>query len=108
MTCVGAFAYHYMCGCRYVTSQVWVPLLITTFLGAVEQRNERNPTGATGMFQYFLRVVPTIYTDIRNETVSTNQYSVTEYFKGNGGAEPGSHLPGVFCFFDLSPIKARP
>ena len=24
---------------------------------AIEQRNERNPSGATGMFQYFLRVV---------------------------------------------------
>jgi len=27
------------------------------------------------------QVVPTLYTDVRNNTISTNQYSVTEYFK---------------------------
>jgi hypothetical protein len=52
------------------------------------------------------QVVPTIYTNIRNQTVSTNQYSVSEYFKSSD-VSAGSNLPGIFCFFDLSPIKAR-
>ena len=50
------------------------------------------------------QVVPTMYTDIRNVTVLTNQYSVSEYFKSSD-AGAGANLPGVFCFFDLSPIK---
>jgi len=52
------------------------------------------------------QVVPTTYTNIRNVTVSTNQYSVSEYFKSSD-ASAGSNLPGIFCFFDLSPIKVR-
>eukprot|EP00198_Chlamydomonas_reinhardtii_P004228 XP_001693564.1 predicted protein [Chlamydomonas reinhardtii] len=61
---------------------------------------------ATGMFQYFLKVVPTSYTDLSNKTLSTNQFSVTENFReAQGGA--GRTLPGVFFFYDLSPIKVK-
>ncbi|GLC35510.1 hypothetical protein PLESTF_001383200 [Pleodorina starrii] len=61
---------------------------------------------ATGMFQYFLKVVPTAYTSVDNKTVATNQFSVTENFReAQGGA--GKTLPGVFFFYDLSPIKVR-
>ncbi|KXZ47245.1 hypothetical protein GPECTOR_36g10 [Gonium pectorale] len=63
---------------------------------------------ATGMFQYFLKVVPTSYTDINNKTLATNQFSVTENFReAAGGAGGGKTLPGVFFFYDLSPIKVR-
>ncbi|XP_059653327.1 uncharacterized protein LOC132300320 [Cornus florida] len=57
-----------------------------------------------GMYQYFIKVVPTIYTDIRGRTINSNQFSVTEHFKS---AEMGLYqsLPGVFFFYDLSPIK---
>uniref|UniRef100_A0A5B6ZLB4 Putative endoplasmic reticulum-Golgi intermediate compartment protein 3-like n=1 Tax=Davidia involucrata TaxID=16924 RepID=A0A5B6ZLB4_DAVIN len=57
-----------------------------------------------GMYQYFIKVVPTIYTDIRGRTIQSNQFSVTEHFKS---AEMGrsQSLPGVFFFYDLSPIK---
>lgn len=83
---------------------------------------------------YFLQVVPTIYKDIRGRTVQSNQvllkglgdelmhvmfylgwcpelhtndsvqYSVTEHFKN---VEFGSSqfIPGVFFFYDLSPVK---
>lgn len=51
-----------------------------------------------------LQVVPTMYTDLRNRTIHTNQYSVTEHFKESN--IPMQHnLPGVFFFYDLSPIK---
>lgn len=51
-----------------------------------------------------LQVVPTIYSNLRNDTISTNQYSVTEHFKESN--IPMQHnLPGVFFYYDLSPIK---
>jgi len=59
------------------------------------------------MYQYFLKVVPSSYTDLRNTSTSSNQYSVTEHFKTSAGSGGGAVLPGVFFFYDLSPIKAR-
>ncbi|KAI4299082.1 hypothetical protein L6164_032574 [Bauhinia variegata] len=56
---------------------------------------------AHGMYQYFIKVVPTIYTDIRGRVIHSNQYSVTEHFKSS---EFGA-IPGVFFFYDISPIK---
>ncbi|KAL7176019.1 hypothetical protein ACSBR2_029571 [Camellia fascicularis] len=58
----------------------------------------------SGMYQYFLKVVPTVYTDVRGHTIQSNQFSVTEHFRS---AEVGllQSLPGVFFFYDLSPIK---
>ncbi|GAX82664.1 hypothetical protein CEUSTIGMA_g10090.t1 [Chlamydomonas eustigma] len=69
---------------------------------------KRPPVGVhgqiTGMYQYFLKVVPTVYSYINNKTISTNQFSVTENFRESQPG-PGKALPGVFFFFDLSPIK---
>ncbi|GJW22481.1 endoplasmic reticulum-Golgi intermediate compartment protein 3-like protein [Tanacetum coccineum] len=58
----------------------------------------------TGMYQYFLKVVPTVYNDVNGRRIQSNQFSVTEHFKG---AEVGrlQTLPGVFFFYELSPIK---
>ncbi|XP_026429545.1 endoplasmic reticulum-Golgi intermediate compartment protein 3-like [Papaver somniferum] len=58
----------------------------------------------TGMFQYFVKVVPTVYTDINNHTIQSNQFSVTEHFRHAIVGQPHS-VPGVFFFYDLSPIK---
>lgn len=56
-----------------------------------------------GMYQYFIKVVPTIYTNIRGYKIQSNQFSVTEHYKT---PEVGRRsLPGVFFFYDLSPIK---
>ncbi|KAG9158442.1 hypothetical protein Leryth_013175 [Lithospermum erythrorhizon] len=55
-----------------------------------------------GMYEYFIKVVPTIYTDIRGHTINSNQFSVTEHYKS---PEEGRSVPGVFFFYDLSPIK---
>ncbi|KAF9610339.1 hypothetical protein IFM89_022009 [Coptis chinensis] len=49
-------------------------------------------------------VVPTVYTDIRGHTIQTNQFSVTEHFRNAEFGRPQA-LPGVFFFYDLSPIK---
>eukprot|EP00897_Mesotaenium_endlicherianum_P006719 jgi/Mesen1/6075/ME000031S05341 len=64
-----------------------------------------NP-GPPGMYQYFTKVVPTVYTDLRGHVISTNQFSVTEHFKPSEGMT-GRTLPGVFIFYDLSPIKVK-
>ncbi|KAI3770214.1 hypothetical protein L6452_01339 [Arctium lappa] len=56
-----------------------------------------------GMYQYFIKVVPTICTNIRGYKIQSNQFSVTEHYKS---PEIGRRsLPGVFFFYDLSPIK---
>ncbi|GER55520.1 endoplasmic reticulum-Golgi intermediatecompartment protein [Striga asiatica] len=57
-----------------------------------------------GVYQYFIKVVPTIYTNIRGHTIESNQFSVTEHYKSSEEDHFRSP-PGVFFFFDLSPIK---
>lgn len=57
-----------------------------------------------GMYQYFIKVVPTVYTDVSGHTIQSNQFSVTEHFKGADFGRFQS-IPGVFFFYDLSPIK---
>jgi hypothetical protein len=42
----------------------------------------------------------------RYAAVATNQFSVTDHFK-QVDAAAGQHLPGVFFFYDLSPIKVE-
>ena len=49
-------------------------------------------------------MVPTLFTSASNKTIATNQYSVTEHFKPSD-VVAGHNLPGVFFFYDLSPIK---
>ncbi|CAA2994484.1 endoplasmic reticulum-Golgi intermediate compartment 3-like [Olea europaea subsp. europaea] len=56
------------------------------------------------MYQYFLKVVPTVFTDVNGNTIQSNQFSVTEHVKGSEAGHLQS-LPGVFFFYDLSPIK---
>ncbi|KAH0920360.1 hypothetical protein HID58_028020 [Brassica napus] len=57
-----------------------------------------------GMYQYFIKVVPTEYTDVRGHVIQSNQFSVTEHFEKTEAGRTQS-LPGVFFFYDLSPIK---
>ncbi|KAL4580881.1 hypothetical protein LXL04_017087 [Taraxacum kok-saghyz] len=48
-------------------------------------------------------VVPTVYKSISGPVIKSNQFSVTEHYKGPEVSSRG--LPGVFFFYDLSPIK---
>ena len=61
---------------------------------------------SSGMFQYFIKVVPTIYRKLGDDELKTNQFSVTEHFKAIN-KQAGQSLPGVFFFYDLSPIKVQ-
>lgn len=67
------------------------------------QRVQMTPTG---MYQYFIKVVPTVYKDIRGHKIQSNQFSVTEHFR-QIELGTGRSLPGVFFFYDLSPIKVN-
>ncbi|AQK86873.1 Endoplasmic reticulum vesicle transporter protein [Zea mays] len=53
--------------------------------------------------EFSVQVVPTIYTDIRGHNIHSNQFSVTEHFR-DGNVRPKPQ-PGVFFFYDFSPIK---
>nr|TKV96400.1 hypothetical protein SEVIR_9G426000v2 [Setaria viridis] len=65
--------------------------------------SQDNSNGLTGMYQYFVKVVPTIYTDIRGRKIYSNQFSVTEHFReAIGYPRPP---PGVYFFYEFSPIK---
>jgi hypothetical protein len=57
-----------------------------------------------GMYQYFIKVVPTVYTDINEHIILSNQFSVTEHFRSSESGRIQA-VPGVFFFYDLSPIK---
>jgi hypothetical protein len=64
------------------------------------------------MFQYFLKVVPTVYENIGGERISTNQFSVTEHYRSLPPVDhnrPGHEhsLPGVYFIYDISPIMVR-
>jgi Endoplasmic reticulum vesicle transporter len=51
-----------------------------------------SPEVGTGLYQYFVKVIPTIYTDEAATQLYTNQFTVTERFRpfalptGEGGA----------------------
>ncbi|KAI3504623.1 hypothetical protein L1887_26240 [Cichorium endivia] len=55
-----------------------------------------------GIYEYFVKVVPTVYTPISGPVIKY-QFSVTEHYKGSKVGERG--LPGVFFFYDLYPSK---
>eukprot|EP00189_Rhodosorus_marinus_P010713 CAMPEP_0184740444 /NCGR_PEP_ID=MMETSP0315-20130426/3470_1 /TAXON_ID=101924 /ORGANISM="Rhodosorus marinus, Strain UTEX LB 2760" /LENGTH=368 /DNA_ID=CAMNT_0027210129 /DNA_START=192 /DNA_END=1298 /DNA_ORIENTATION=- len=60
-----------------------------------------------GMHEYFVKIVPTTYKKASGEAISSNQYSVTEYFRPGEATPSGTLLPGVYFFYDMSPIKVE-
>ncbi|CAN7050476.1 unnamed protein product [Brassica rapa subsp. trilocularis] len=63
-----------------------------------------NQEKQNGVYQYFVKVVPSIYTDVHGHTIQSNQFSVTEHFQKMEAGRMQSP-PGVFFYYDLSPIK---
>eukprot|EP00743_Colponemidia_sp_Colp-15_P007181 GILK01007755.1.p1 GENE.GILK01007755.1~~GILK01007755.1.p1 ORF type:complete len:396 (+),score=64.06 GILK01007755.1:57-1244(+) len=65
----------------------------------------------TGVYQYFIKLVPTEYTNSRGKTTMTNQFSVTEQFRKidfkSGMVDAAHALPGVFFIYDLSPFLVQ-
>lgn len=67
----------------------------------------------TGLFQYFIKVIPTIYTNEYSEQLFTNQYTFTERFRPLAVPNPdgtpnmqgaGVVLPGMFFVYDIAPF----
>lgn len=58
-----------------------------------------------GMYQYYVKIVPTIYKEVSGNEIISNQYAVTEHLRH---LAPGSGrgLPGVYFYYELSPIQA--
>merc|ERR1712137_461382 len=69
-------------------------------------RAKRTISDGYGMYQYYLKLVPTIYRFLSGKEIHTNQYSVTEHLRH---VDPGSGrgLPGVFFFYDTSPLHVE-
>jgi len=57
-----------------------------------------------GVFQYFIKVIPTTYVDLdNNKNIKTNQFAVTEHRK-DSGRRSSFVLPGLFFIYDMNPI----
>mmetsp|Transcript_739 Transcript_739/g.1224 ORF Transcript_739/g.1224 Transcript_739/m.1224 type:complete len:395 (+) Transcript_739:63-1247(+) len=65
----------------------------------------RNIGDTHGMYQYYVKVVPTRYKYASGRTVESNQYSVTEHVRH---LSPGSGrgMPGVYFYYQVSPLQA--
>jgi len=74
-------------------------------LDGVNKAAEKESEGA-GMYQYFVKVVPTVYENLHGNVINTNQFSVTEHFKGLK-SDSTHGLPGVFFMYELSPIMVK-
>ena len=61
----------------------------------------------SGVFQYYVKVVPTTYQFASGLSLDSCQYSVTDQFKSAHDPAAGFVLPGVFFIYDISPIMVK-
>lgn len=62
------------------------------------------------MFQYYIKIVPTMYVKLNGSVVHTNQFSVTRHVKRVGGhsvEHSSGGMPGVFFNYELSPLMVK-
>ncbi|KAM7537765.1 hypothetical protein Aperf_G00000068138 [Anoplocephala perfoliata] len=77
--------------------------------GQINPLDNTNMSGSfdSPMISYFLKLVPTIYSDYQNTPLVTNQYSATWQIKSTpltGGSEG---IPGVFFNYQISPLLVK-
>ncbi|XP_051835153.1 endoplasmic reticulum-Golgi intermediate compartment protein 3 isoform X2 [Antechinus flavipes] len=77
--------------------------------GIVNPLDDTNITApqASMMFQYFVKVVPTVYMKVNGEVLRSNQFSVTRHEKVANGLIGDQGLPGVFVLYELSPMMVK-
>lgn len=65
----------------------------------------RNIADTHGMYQYYVKIVPTTYKELSGKEIISNQFAVTEHMRH---LSPGSGrgLPGVYFNYEVSPISA--
>ena len=67
---------------------------------------ERIVSDGYGMYQYYFKIVPTLYRYLNGTVIQSNQFSVTEHLRHvNPGS--GRGLPGVFFFYEVSPLHVE-
>jgi len=68
-----------------------------------------NITAETGseMYQYFVKIVPTVYKKLSGEMVWSNQYSFTKHRRRVRQMTGESGLPGFFVLYELSPMLVQ-
>ncbi|XP_028176787.1 endoplasmic reticulum-Golgi intermediate compartment protein 3 [Ostrinia nubilalis] len=59
------------------------------------------------MFQYYLKIVPTMYVKLDKTVLYTNQFSVTRHQKSVSNANMESGMPGAFFSYELSPLMVK-
>lgn len=59
------------------------------------------------MFQYYIKIVPTMYVKLNGETIHTNQFSVTRHSKSVSVVSGESGMPGIFFSYELSPLMVK-
>ena len=59
------------------------------------------------MFQYYLKIVPTMFEKIDGAVQHTNQFSTTRHKKGVSMMSGESGMPGVFFSYEISPIMIK-
>lgn len=57
-----------------------------------------------GMYQYYVKVVPTRYRGLNGLEIESNQYAVTEHLR-HLAAGSGRGLPGVYFYYEESPLQ---
>jgi len=65
-----------------------------------------SPAKGPNMWQYHIRVVPTLYTYLYGSIVESEQYSASDFVTTGGEGGMNVH-PGVWWRFDFSPIMVR-
>lgn len=74
-------------------------------LDGVSQSPPSSSKGAA-MYQYFVKVVPTVYQYLNGTNIFTNQYAVTDHYR-EVAIDGSNGVPGVFFMYDLSPIMVN-
>ncbi|KAI8427758.1 hypothetical protein MSG28_002182 [Choristoneura fumiferana] len=59
------------------------------------------------MFQYYIKIVPTVYVKLDNTVLHTNQFSVTRHQKSVSNINSESGMPGAFFSYELSPLMVK-
>ncbi|XP_078382072.1 endoplasmic reticulum-Golgi intermediate compartment protein 3-like isoform X2 [Oculina patagonica] len=62
---------------------------------------------AGSMYQYFVKIVPTMYRKLNGEVVKTNQFSVTKHKRVIRQVSGEHGLPGVFVLYEFSPMVVQ-
>ncbi|XP_022123074.2 endoplasmic reticulum-Golgi intermediate compartment protein 3 [Pieris rapae] len=85
-----------------------------SFGSDIKNANTAPLDGVTGlakegavMFQYYIKIVPTMYVSLDNKVLHTNQFSVTRHQKSVSNVNTESGMPGAFFSYELSPLMVK-